>query len=538
MVHCQEMSQLNEKLLQSLACDLNEVDKITRNIIPYVGEIQAYSWKFPNCQGNAIDSMQLMTIFSGSKEDEYHLITELLIDRLNFFLHTLLKFLESFPLSRITSKQCTPVSPPTFMSFAAIIHSIWEKLKTIYAEYIDNKEKNLGNKFLSVVPLQKTSITKEMLDGCSQTTMVSLEQCENCQSSTKCVKNIVTCIENMFSVIHKASKLEENGKPLLESAVSRVKNELGDEIWKVTQWKVMTKIVDAITIDTSELEDQLAQYFSEKCILSKKLRIESREVSSLDNERKQLMKDMAMFEDKEEDLLDCNSNLKEMLSKKNNEIENLSNYLDELKTTNESLKRDLEDTAKKLLNTQCELSSTKEDVVMKSEEANIFKHRTELQARKKVQGEISSARRSVEQLEEQLLAAQRNADTMVADMEAERVQFLFHIQELQGNLEQAKREKESLIWEVQKSQLEKSSTLNQIEDLKSRLKSMREESLLMAKYPDLSQHMDFELTGIPEVDVENQMKANRYRIKLLHEENANLQKTIQTLKMKKRETSV
>ncbi|XP_046389693.1 golgin IMH1-like isoform X4 [Ischnura elegans] len=325
---------------------------------------------------------------------------------------------------------------------------------------------------------------------------------------------------------------------MLNTLITR--NELGDEIWKVTQWKVMTKIVDAITIDTSELEDQLAQYFSEKCILSKKLRIESREVSSLDNERKQLMKDMAMFEDKEEDLLDCNSNLKEMLSKKNNEIENLSNYLDELKTTNESLKRDLEDTAKKLLNTQCELSSTKEDVVMKSEEANIFKHRymTELQARKKVQGEISSARRSVEQLEEQLLAAQRNADTMVADMEAERVQFLFHIQELQGNLEQAKREKESLIWEVQKSQLEKSSTLNQIEDLKSRLKSMREESLLMAKYPDLSQHMDFELTGIPEVDVENQMKANRYRIKLLHEENANLQKTIQTLKMKKRETSV
>ena len=75
------MAELNEKLLKSFVSDLHEADKVTRSIISYVGEIKTYSWKFPSSHGDTIDSIKLIKEFSGSQEEHYHFITELLVDR-------------------------------------------------------------------------------------------------------------------------------------------------------------------------------------------------------------------------------------------------------------------------------------------------------------------------------------------------------------------------------------------------------------------------------------------------------------------------
>ncbi|XP_071446855.1 coiled-coil domain-containing protein 157-like [Hetaerina americana] len=170
-------------------------------------------------------------------------------------------------------------------------------------------------------------------------------------------------------------------------------------------------------------------------------------------------------------------------------------------------------------------------------ESSVSKFKDEVQNRKRIQEEAQAVRAGVEHLEEELVAARRNADILIGESEGERIQFLFQIQELQGNLERTKTENVSLAMELQQSQEEQSRSLNEICKLKSRLLEQKEEVILLSKYPNFFEQMDSELIGIPEVDMENQIKANNIRIKLLRDENAALGHTISKLKIKGQETA-
>ncbi|KAG8234100.1 hypothetical protein J437_LFUL014667 [Ladona fulva] len=496
------MSRLNENLLKSLINDLREADTVTKEILSWTGEVNSPSWKFPNRLSDTIDSAKLITDYEGSCKDKYLFTLEIIVDRLNFFLRVFLAYLEFLQGDNATPQVSPNANFPPFRSLGDLINDIWRKTKSIYFFFLEEKEKKVEDAarkhYYGKAEREKTDI----LDAISQTSNHSLDHCENCNISMNILKTVMSSLENMFDKINQA----ENPAPietLKQSEVKKFREGTGPDLYKRTQWAAISKLAEAMTADILTIQDEVEKHLSDLAFQKQANKDQEMEVVKLQKENKKLLK-----------------NLKVMSYEK-------------IKAENMELNR-------RLAAFRQDLVTVQEELDMKTCEVCIFKnkYKTELKSRKQAQTETQSVRAHIEGLEEQLITVQRNTDQLIEEWDRERRQIIAELEDIQRKLNIIKDEKDALISIIHLINEELSETENINDALKSELKAMKDDQVMLVRYPDLNDPVECELTGMPDVDVETQINANQIRIQLLEEENMRLGRTLEKYKKMRRETSV
>ncbi|XP_033230598.1 interaptin-like [Belonocnema kinseyi] len=224
------MPRLNTPIVLSIINDIKELVFVSNELYSWIGDIEHQSWKFPTKSGRNINVLEIVELHRGSAGEMYILLLELAYDRINFVLRLIIEFMDIYPSVEDFTKEMKNVKRPKYMSIAALIRLIWDRLKRFPDSISKKMAKMKGVDSESFVEKISRSTQAVGDRGC-------FKHCRSCSLAASTILDLINGIEATF--------LEYK----LHSAAAEQRELSKFGLWDKSQWAVMSKLAEAINQD-------------------------------------------------------------------------------------------------------------------------------------------------------------------------------------------------------------------------------------------------------------------------------------------------
>ncbi|CAG5122628.1 unnamed protein product [Candidula unifasciata] len=561
----------NTVCMNSLAADVRDLQQVIVDVVSRVGPVPAKSWKFPDKKAGDLDIDDLLDLYNVNDDDDsddpeikqvgHIALYELVIDRLIFMVQAMSAFCKvHWTAGQQMTTQTANTEPKVGGSVGLIVRDYWaqlSKLQTLYQQILsENKVKSMKIKEveeeLSKYSAQDTkesdltasdsksspSFTQTDMPGtrglvppnnaglalAGKTASAGLSSLSSISRDTnnKSCQTFETAFVPCDSCDVIQRKLRESGEVIIKvctdqglpCSLRKFRNEVShvdmlsfNDIcrWMVEQNKDIVRIGKQNEILQASIDPLRA------------------DVKVFEQRTKVAEEKAQTFEKNMKEEVDTRVHLRKQYEGKLKEQEqHYKELIEEEERQKRELKKNKESLEAEIIQVKLELEKHRE--ILKDLETNYKTMEHELEEKRQDEERAVASAKEIADLKSKLADVTATLDSHSKTLARE-----------QGKSRSASKHNEVVIknLELEKLKMQKSmqETEKVIQSFEAELKEAKERERMIVEYPDLNGPVNPDLlgTGDVAVDMQNQVKANTIRIRLLEEQNQSLSQSIQKL---------